>query len=112
MFPNIGCILNTNFNETAPISINYLGNKFIDQKAYGTFDLLTDTNQEFKDIWNWYTNTVNYGHDSFQINLPLFGVIRNWNVRIIKEPQAKLQQQEQRITTFNIVILDNIKDYV
>ncbi len=111
-FPSsIACVITEGYKEKSPFRKKYLGSN-----SFGTASdaligvtVTTETNSEAKAFERWYLDN---GHNNFTINLPIFGVLRNWNVRIAEPIEGAFIGKEGRSIPMKIIVVDNIGDYV
>jgi len=110
-FPdNISCVVTKGYGEKSPFRKKYLGGGFGDpSKAEVGVTAVTETNSDIQAFERWY---LDYGHGEFTINLPLFGVERDWNVRFAAPVDTSLLGKEGREIPMKIVLMDDVSDYI
>lgn len=83
-FPKpIACIVTDGFKESLPVKRKYLGSNYAltDETRVEIKALITDIN-DVKLFVNWYCNEIDYGVKPFKIDLKLFGLKREWEVKL------------------------------
>ena len=110
-FPeNIACAKTGGFGETLPFMKKYLGNTVNEsyrERGKGTVSVHIDSHADMNTFTQWY-NT--YGHDTFTINLPLFGVEKAWSVRITTPITTKPWEKNvsKRTIPMNLEVMETI----
>lgn len=108
-FPkSLVCILVSGFNQTLKPKKNYLGGKSKIINPTGKVEVLARDDLEYGIFTEWYVNELDYGNNSFTLEVPFFGLKRAWNVKIVGDVSASNSSSQVRKTTMTIEILDDI----
>jgi hypothetical protein len=91
-FPeHLGCIIETNYNNTLMQKQGYLGDKF--EKAHNdkaSFVFLIMNDSDMDKFANWWMSEANYGTSKFFVNLVFFGNKSRYLCRMTNDLVAKV----------------------
>jgi len=106
----LDCILTEGYGEELSDVNKYLGANTYVYNPKGTAVVSTETHAEFQVFLDWYINTTERGKNSFTINLPFFGVLRDWEVKFVTKPDISPSNKSVKVrdTTMHLEVLDNI----
>ncbi len=114
-FPeNIACALVDGFKDILPKTTKYLAAKKEVGKANAKVTAFVKTHADMDEFTRWYITDLDWGVNVFTMSLPLFGVTRNWEVKLIKEPDIKPSSKAAyfRDIQMDLEIQDDINDYI
>ncbi|MDM5272075.1 hypothetical protein PGH07_07775 [Sulfurovum sp. zt1-1] len=114
-FPStIACTVNSGFKDILPETIKGLGGQKLLGNANGKVTAFIKTHAEMEQFTRWYITDINWRVDAFTISLPLFGVTRDWNVRLTKTPDIKPSDKASyiRYVDMELEVLDDIDTYI
>jgi len=111
-FPSdIACIIAKGYNEELPFKKKYINRQGDAPQPLVNATALTNTDEKMVTFTRWYLDN---GDAPFTLSLPLYGLTRDWNVRIVE----KITTAPRNIGAFirdmpmKLEILDDIKSII
>lgn len=114
-FPtNLGCTITAGYGEQFPKTKQYLGGSKYNYNPVVKVAAQITSHADMEDFTRWYITDIDWGTAPFTISLPLFGVIRNWNVQLTNTTDVGHGTSEvsNRKIPMVLEVLDNIDDYI
>jgi len=114
-FPtDITCVVTRGFSEGFPEAKNYLGEEKFVYPSTAKVTALIKTHADMEVFTRWYITDIAWGTGTFTISLPLFGVTRDWEVRLINKIDTKPNDKAAwlRDIPMELELIDDIDDYI
>ena len=110
-FPdNLYDVLIDGFGTTIPRKLKGLGGKsLLTNKPEATITILVKNELDTSILLEWWTTELNCGINNFSINVPFFGIRRDWNVRVVGDLTESLKLGTTREVKMKLEILDDLQ---
>lgn len=109
-FPdNLTFVLQDGFTSVVPKKTKGLGGRTIlEESATVSIKVLLKTELEAAIFLEWWATELNYGTETFTINIPYFGIRKEWTVLILEQLKETLVIGTVREIAMNLKVLDDI----
>jgi len=98
----IGCVTVSGYKNTQKASRECFGGKSVRGKNKIDLEILLKTEADTIAFADWYFNTINGGVSPFDITLPIFGKIKEWNVEMITDISHSLISISSGTISFSV----------
>ncbi len=108
------CYVTDGFSEGFPSLEKYLGARTDQLPSTANVKVRISSHVTMEQFTRWYLTDIIQGNLTFTVNLPLFGVLRAWEVKLTnKISTTPLATKESiRYITLNLELIEDINDYI
>ena len=105
-FPSmLGCVITNGFEITVLKKKRYLANKSeVNDNPRVKAKVLIPQEGDIAIFATWWIEELNYGHNNFTINIPFFGILRDWNVRLKNDLTETISAESGELREIDILM--------
>lgn len=112
-FPeSLSYILADGFTDTLKQKKRYLNNRTAKQEQTVKLKVAVITDFDYSIFVQWFVSELDYGNLDFTIKLPVYGMLREWNVKTTSDLISTLQGRTMREIMLDLTILEDVETVI